>query len=218
MKPGVSSLDLAVDGLGGGLLEFSLAAQVRCIAARYAAVGIRTAEPYALMAFKKNILVIANVTATSDELCSNLIERAKHELAAFTILVPATSAAGGHAAAQEQLEAAVARLRGAGLEASGSVGHRDPIVAISEAWDPRHYDEIVISTLPIGASKWLHAGLPERISKLTGTLVTHIVSEPPRPAVEKGPPPRHADKGLGPLTVLGWGGRHTDKRAPDART
>jgi len=158
------------------------------------------------------------VTATSDELCSILIERAKHELAAFTILVPATSAAGGHAAAQEQLEAAVACLRRSGLEASGSVGDRDPIVAISEAWDPRHYDEIVMSTLPIGASKWLRAGLPERISKLTGTLVTHIVSEPPRAPVEQGPPPRHADKGLGPLTVLGWGGRHADKRAPDTRT
>jgi hypothetical protein len=177
-------------------------------AARYGAVGVGTAEPYALMAFKKNILVIANVTATSDELCSRLIERANHEPAAFTILVPATSAAGGHAAAQEQLEAAIARLRGAGLEASGSVGHPDPIVATSEIWDPRHYDEIVISTLPIGASKWLHAGLPERISKLTGSLVTHIVSDPPR----------HADTALGPLTVLGWGGRHTDKRAPDART
>jgi hypothetical protein len=170
------------------------------------------------MAFKKNILVIANVTATSDELCSRLIERAQHEPAAFTILVPATSAAGGHATAQEQLEAAVARLRGAGLEASGTVGHRDPVVAISEAWDPRHYDEIVMSTLPIGTSKWLRAGLPERISKLTGTVVTHIVSEPPRARVEKGPVPQHAEKGLGPLTVLGWGGRHTDKRAPHART
>ena len=170
------------------------------------------------MAFKKNILVIANVTATSDELCSTLIERAEHELAEFTILVPATSTAGGHAAAQEKLDTALARLRGAGLEAEGSVGHRDPIVAVSEAWDPRRYDEIVISTLPMGASRWLHAGLPERISKLTGTLVTHIVSEPPRPAVENGPAPRHAEKGLGPLTVLGWGGRHEDRRAPRHRT
>jgi hypothetical protein len=170
------------------------------------------------MAFKKNILVIANVTATSDALCSNLIERAKHERAAFTILVPATSAAGGHAAAQEQLEASVARLRGAGLEAEGSVGHRDPIVAVSEAWDPRRYDEIVMATLPMGASKWLHAGLPERIAKLTGTLVTHIVCEPPRPPVEKRPPPPHADRGLGPLTVLGWAGRHEDTRTPRDRS
>jgi hypothetical protein len=161
-----------------------------------------------LMAFKKNILVIANVTATSDELCSHLIERAEHDLAAFTILVPATSTAGGPAAAQEKLEAAVARLRGAGLEAEGWVGHRDPIVAVSEAWDPRRYDEIVLSTLPIGASRWLHAGLPERISRLTGALVTHIVSEPPKPVVKTGPARRQADKGLGPLTVLGWGGRH----------
>jgi hypothetical protein len=170
------------------------------------------------MGFKKNILVVANVTATSDELCSHLTERAKHEPAAFTILVPATSAAGGHAAAQEQLEAVVARLRGVGLEVEGSVGDRNPIVAVSEAWDPRRYDEIVMSTLPIGASKWLHAGLPERISKLTGALVTLIVAEPPKPPVEKGPAPRHADRGLGPLTVLGWGGRHEGKRAPRART
>ena len=170
------------------------------------------------MAFKKNILVIANVTATSDELCSNLIARAEHEPASFTILVPATSTAGGHAAALQKLEAAVDRLRGAGLEAEGLVGHPDPIVAVSEAWDPRRYDEIVMSTLPIGTSRWLHAGLPERISKLTGTLVTHIVSEPPKPAVETGPAPRHAEKGLGPLAVLGWAGGHVDHRAPRHRT
>ena len=166
---------------------------------------------------KKNVLVIANETATSDELCSHLIERAAHDSAAFTILVPATTSAGGPAAAHEKLDAALARLRGAGLEAQGSVGHPDPIVAVSEAWDPRRYDEIVMSTLPIGASRWLHAGLPERISKLTGTLVTHIVSRPPKPAVRTGPAPRHVDQGLGPLTVLGWGGRHEDSRAPRRR-
>lgn len=181
-------------------------------------LAFKGAERKALMAFKKNILVIANVTATSEELWSTLTERAKHEPAAFTILVPATSAAGGRASAQEKLEAAVARLRGAGLEVEGSVGDRDPIVAVSEAWDPRRYDEIVMATLPIGASKWLHAGLPERISKLTGTLVTHIVCEPSKPPVEKGPAPRHSNRGLGPLTVLGWGGRHEDRRAPRART
>lgn len=168
------------------------------------------------MAFTKNILVVANVTATSDDLYRNLIERAQHEPAAFTMLVPATSAAGGHSAAQATLEAAVARLRAAGLDVEGAVGDRDPLVAVSEAWDPLRYDEIVMSTLPIGASKWLHAGLPERISKLTGTLVTHIVSQPPKPPVEKRLAPRHADRGLGPLSVLGWGGRHEDKRVPRA--
>lgn len=170
------------------------------------------------MAFKKNILVIANVTATSEELWSALTVRAKREPVAFTILVPATSAAGGRASAQDKLEAAVARLRGAGLEIDGWVGDRDPIVAVSQAWNPGRYDEIIMSTLPIGASKWLHAGLPERIFKLTGTLVSHIVCEPPKPPVDKGAKPQHAGRGLGPLTVLGWGGRHEDKRAPPART
>ena len=166
------------------------------------------------MAFKKNILVIANVTATSDELCRELTERARHEPIAFTILMPA----GNHAADQSRLEAAVARLRGAGLDVEGEVGDRDPIVAVDEAWDPRRYDEIVVSTLPIGVSKWLHAGVPERISKLTGALVTHTVSLPAKPPVENGPAPRHADIGLGPLSVLGWGGRQEDTRQPRARS
>jgi hypothetical protein len=57
-------------------------------------------------------------------------------------------------------------------------------------------------------SKWLHAGLPERISKLTGALVTHVVSEQrTAPALETVPAPEHEDRGmmLGALSVLRWG-------------
>ena len=55
----------------------------------------------------------------------------------------------------------------------------------------------------------LRAGLPERISKLTGAPVTHVVAQPPKPAVATAPPPAHNAPGdvLGPLQVLGWGGR-----------
>jgi hypothetical protein len=96
-------------------------------------------------------------------------------------------------------------LREAGLEADGTVGAPDPIVAVSDAWDPKSYDEIVVSTLPMRVSKWLHAGLPERIGKLTGAPVTHIVSEPPKPSVVTMPAPVEPPATMGPLSVLGWG-------------
>jgi hypothetical protein len=105
------------------------------------------------------------------------------------------------------LDAAISKLSGAGLEISGEIGDVDPIVAVTETWDPRRFDEIVVSTLPMRVSKWLHAGLPERIGKLTGAPVTHVVSSPPKPQPVKAPAPAHEDRGvvMGPLSVLAWG-------------
>jgi hypothetical protein len=165
------------------------------------------------MTLRKNVLVVANVTATSDELCQELSLRARREPAAFTLVVPANPSHGGREAAEETLRDALERLHDAGIEADGSVGDCDPLVAVTEAWDPRHYDEILISTLPMGSSRWLHAGLPERIFKLTGAKVSHIVSMPPKPPVPTVPAPRHEHPALGPLSVLGWGGPHAEARA-----
>lgn len=158
------------------------------------------------MAWKTCILVVANVTATSDELLDALIERSRRGPSEFMLIVPATPFGGGREAAMNKLFAAVQRLREAGLEADGSVGNPDPYVAVSEAWDPKRYDEIVVSTLPMTLSKWLHAGLPERIAKLTGARVTHRVSQPSKPAVQTAPPPAHEEHSLGPLSVMAWGG------------
>jgi hypothetical protein len=157
------------------------------------------------MAFKKSVLVVANVTAASDELCETLTGRAAGQPTAFTLVVPATPFAGGRTAAQEKLEYAVERLRRADLEAEGFVGDSDPVIAVAEAWDPTRYDEIVVSTLPIGSSKWLHAGLPERIAKLTGAPVTHVICHPPKPPVETVSAPHDQKHPLGPLEVLAWG-------------
>jgi hypothetical protein len=98
-------------------------------------------------------------------------------------------------------------LRAAGLECDGTVGNADPILAVTDAWDPKKYDEIIVSTLPMQLSKWLHAGLPERIGRLTDAPVTHVVSEPPKPDPVVAPPPAAPDRSMGPLTVLSWGAR-----------
>ena len=160
------------------------------------------------MTWKRNVLVVANVTATSDDLVRALSERAQREPTSFTLIVPATPAGGGRAAAAGQLAEALDSLASAGLEIQGSVGHADPIVAVTDAWDPRAYDEIVVSTLPMRFSKWLHAGLPERISRMTGAPVSHVVSQPPRPPAQTAPPPAHETQSgvMKPLSVLAWGG------------
>lgn len=160
------------------------------------------------MAWKRNILVVANVTATSGTLIQALASQVEKGPAAFTLIVPANPFGGGRAAAKAKLDEALEQLRGAGIEADGQVADADPLVAVSEAWDPKRYDEIIISTLPMSVSKWLHAGLPERVGKLTGAPVTHVVSEPEKPAVETAPPPSHdsPSKVMGPLGVLAWGG------------
>jgi hypothetical protein len=157
--------------------------------------------------WKRSFLVVANVTATSEELIQALQARAAHQPASFTLVIPATPFGGGRAAAVEKLEEALERLRAAGLEAEGSVGNADPILAVTDLWDPKRYDEIIVSTLPMRVSKWLHAGLPERIAKLTDASVTHVVSHPARPEPELAPPPAHPDAAMGPLSVLAWGSR-----------
>ena len=159
------------------------------------------------MAFKKHILVVANVTAASDELVNALRQIAVTRSAHFTLIVPATPFGGGRAAAEQAMSAACERLRAEAVEIDGGVGNPDPVVAVSEAWDPKRYDEIVLSTLPMRFSKWLHAGLPERIEKLTGAPVTHVISQPTRPMVAVEPAPAHEKSAMGPLSVLGWGGQ-----------
>ncbi len=164
------------------------------------------------MTWKRNVLVVANVTAASDELLAALEAKAQKQPAAFTLIVPATPFGGGREAAQAKVEEAVKQLKQAGLEASGEIGDGDPLVAVTEKWDPKQYDEIVLCTLPMRFSKWLHAGLPERISKLTGAPCTHIVANPPKPVLHTAPPPPHDGNSetLGPLAVLGWG-RHKEE-------
>ena len=160
------------------------------------------------MAWKRSVLVVANVTATSEMLLTTLEARAEREPVEFMLVVPATPFGGGRTAAVRKLHEAIEQLRAAGLEVEGTVGAADPLVAVTDAWDPRHYDEIIISTLPMRFSKWLHAGLPQRVAKLTGAPVTHLISEPPKPVLETEPAPVRESHGvMAPLSVLVWGGQ-----------
>ena len=159
---------------------------------------------------KPTVLVVARRTATSDDLLSALRGRAERQPARFELLVP-PRCPGPEAReeAREQLEAALGRMREAGLEASGAVGtDDDPVVAVIEAYDARRHDEVIVSTLPADVSKWLGHDAPARIAKATGALVSHVVAREQRPDRE----PLHVERppGVGvlsPLAALGWGPR-----------
>jgi hypothetical protein len=139
------------------------------------------------MAWEFHVLVVANVTATSDELLNALRERASRGACRFTLLMPREGDG-----ADGRLADALEAMRTAGLEnVSGRVGDPDPIVATMELWDPMQFDEIVVSTLPTGSSRWLGLDLPHRLEKLTSVTVLHVVSRPPASEVqwERAPEP-----------------------------
>jgi hypothetical protein len=168
------------------------------------------------MAWRYSVLVVANVTGSSPELIGALKERAAEGACRFTLLVPATGGGSeGRSAARERLEEGLDRMRSAGLEVEGMVGHPDPTVAVSDVWHPSRFDEAIVSTLPTGASKWLAIDLPHRVEKMTGVTVRHVIAQPRQPEVRTDPAPKSERYGLlAPFAALIPGGR----RRRDTRT
>src|SRR5215210_146612 len=123
------------------------------------------------MAWEFSVLVVANVTAGSDELLDCLRQRAEKGACRFTLVMPATGAE-----ARDRLAEALDKMRAAGLEnVEGRVGDPDPVVAVMDMWDPMKFDDIVVSTLPTGSSRWMGLDLPHRLEKLTSVPVRHVV-------------------------------------------
>jgi hypothetical protein len=150
------------------------------------------------MAWEFSVLVVANVTATSDDLLDVLHRRSASGACRFTLVMPAKGAE-----ARTRLQAALEGMREAGLEnVEGSVGNPDPVVAVMDVWDPMKFDDIIVSTLPTGSSRWLGLDLPHRLEKLTAVPVRHVVSEPPHEDVPTGPPPEKPQR-MGVLAALG---------------
>lgn len=139
------------------------------------------------MSEKARVLVVADQTATSDELLEALRSRAAERPTAFTLLVPpvpqGTSRVAGpdpdetereQQEAEEKMHEGLERMREAGLEVEGRLGDSDPVAATEDAVNFEHYEEIVVSTERRQVSKWLRVDLPRRIEGATGRSVTHI--------------------------------------------
>jgi hypothetical protein len=122
-------------------------------------------------------LVVANQTAASPELVSRLKALAEEGPRRFIIVVPQDHGEGTAVrAARERLQQLLASLREEGVVAAGLIGDPDPYTATMNAVQFFHISEIVISTLPETASKWVADKLVERVEKATSKPVEHIAA------------------------------------------
>jgi hypothetical protein len=76
--------------------------------------------------------------------------------------------------AGQRLEQMIDQVAAAGGEADGEVGDADPVAAAEAVLRRQSFDEIIISTLPPGISRWLKMDLASRVARMTDTPVTTI--------------------------------------------
>ncbi len=135
--------------------------------------------------------MVAHKTAATQPLLDAVRERARRGPSTFTLLVP-NSAHGLHRVvdAEDQgageargvLDAALPKLsEAAGTPVEGIVGDADPVAAVHDAINLRGFDEIIISTLPTHASRWLKLDLPSKVSGM-GLPVTTVTPAHAAPA------------------------------------
>jgi hypothetical protein len=130
-------------------------------------------------------LIVANLTLGGDALWSEVRDRLASGPCRFHVIVPASHdpMAGtwteqqARAEASERLERALVKLRGLGAEATGEVGDIRAVDALLDALDERRYDEVIVSTLPPHASKWLRMDLVSRMRRATDVPITHVVGQ-----------------------------------------
>jgi hypothetical protein len=77
--------------------------------------------------------------------------------------------------ADERLESFLERIRGLGVEATGEVGDRDPVQAVRDCLRGMPaVDEIILSTLPPGISRWLGQDVAARLRNESPFPVTVV--------------------------------------------
>ena len=132
----------------------------------------------------RRYLVVSNQTLGGAALAAKIRTAIEEEPSEFHIVVPATAPSHfawtegqARAIATERLEAALRWFASIGATATGEVADEHPLYAIRDALREQPADEIIISTLPPGMSKWIRQDLPRKARKEFGLPVTHVVGE-----------------------------------------
>jgi nucleotide-binding universal stress UspA family protein len=145
---------------------------------------VRTAPPRRGADDERRILVIANETVGGETLREEIRRRASTFEEQVLVVCPALNSPIRHwasdddsarAHAQQRLEASLARLKEAGIEARGEVGDSEPLQAIEDALRTFGADEIIISTHPEGRSNWLEKGVVSGARERFAVPITHVV-------------------------------------------
>jgi hypothetical protein len=130
-----------------------------------------------------SVLVVAHQTAATDALLDAVRERTHRGSASCHLVVPRRPHGmqkmvdpheAGDEEARQVLDDALRKLSAvAGREVTGSIGDAEPLMAIEDAINLGNYTEIIISTLPLGISRWLKLDLISKARAL-GLPVTHV--------------------------------------------
>lgn len=130
----------------------------------------------------KRVLVVANRTLCEQHLLDAVRARRDAGPVSFHLLVPASHPHGtwsDSSAAKEaraRLDDILETLAIGGIPATGEVGDPNPVTAVEDLLRKERFDEMILSTLPRGASRWLAQGVLKRMARF-GMPVTHVVSE-----------------------------------------
>ena len=133
---------------------------------------------------ERRILVVANETVGGAPLLEQIRKRSEGVHENVLVVVPALNSPlkhwvsdedGAREAAQERLEASLAAMREAGIDARGEVGDSDPLQAIEDALRTFAPDELIISTHPAERSHWLERGVVGGARERFALPVTHVV-------------------------------------------
>jgi hypothetical protein len=133
---------------------------------------------------ERRILVVANETVGGQTLRSMILEKSVDVREEVLVVTPALNSPLRHwvsdedqarAAAQQRLDASLAKLAEAGVQARGEVGDGDPLQAMEDALRTFGADEIIISTHPEGRSHWLERGVVEKARERFAVPITHVV-------------------------------------------
>lgn len=140
-------------------------------------------------------LIVANQTVGGAELEAHVRARIAEGVTRFYVVVPATppdleaaawastdDGAGDDDDPAEhrslfRLTAMLETLTVLGGEAAGEVGDPDPVLAIRPVLEREEFDEIIVSTLPVGLSRWLRMDLPSRLARLVDCPVVVVEAE-----------------------------------------
>ena len=122
----------------------------------------------------RHILVVAHKTLGGQHLLDELAERMAGGDCTVHLVVPVNHPFGSftdaslHAAAEEVLEEGLRRIRAldatGAIAVTGEVGDANPVYAAEVVRNRgQQIDEIIVSTLPQGISRWLTADVPTKI-------------------------------------------------------